>query len=84
VINSIENSAIGEANKDQAVRVLTPEDRVRIALIHKGMKMADLADVTDLSVQYIRQVVRGNFVMWPARRKIEAALGEKFWLEEGA
>jgi hypothetical protein len=43
--------------------------------------MSDLARSTGLGVAYVRQVVSGTQVIWPARRKIEAALSEKFWEE---
>jgi transcriptional regulator with XRE-family HTH domain len=62
--------------------VLTPREKIKIALIRRGWKVEDLAKKCGLAVTYVRQVVNGVFMVKPAREKIEAACGEKFWTEE--
>jgi transcriptional regulator with XRE-family HTH domain len=60
---------------------INPSAAVKIAMIERGLKPAQLAAELGLSRSYIYQLLSGHTVTEKGRERIEAFFGVKFWNE---
>lgn len=51
-------------------------------LVDRALTLRDLGKITGISYAYLRNIVVGSEQSAPARSKIEAALGRRFWNKE--